>query len=254
MNHTQVGTASPSPSYTQTIYNTGDEGYINEKVSNEDDTEYQIVNFPLASGQNFYEGDYLADDGVHHVEAELELTGTENWERQWGENSHIFMVNKIFSNSKRYVSKTNNIICKSNKYIATHYDGGANSMWSLRNNNNYPYLITINDNSSETGNGGVGTLLIKDIRYTTSSDFKAYLSEQYANGTPVKVQYKLETEVIDPYTPEQEAVYDQIKALRTYKGGTRIDSSNNVKSTVDLKYVADTKLYIDSKIATLTNS
>ena len=80
-------------------------------------------------------------------------------------------------------------------------------------------------------------------------EFVAWLAEN-----PIKLQYQLENEVIDPYTSEQQTVYNQIKALRTYKGGTHIDSSNNVKPTVDLKYVADTKLYIDSKIATLTNA
>ena len=36
-------------------------------------------------------------------------------------------------------------------------------------------------------------LFIKDSRFTTSADFKAYLAAQYANGTPVTVWYVLAT-------------------------------------------------------------
>lgn len=37
---------------------------------------YQILPFPLAEGQVMAEGDYLADDGIHHVMGHTTLTGT----------------------------------------------------------------------------------------------------------------------------------------------------------------------------------
>lgn len=73
------GEPAPNPNYPQDIKNTGDNGSVNEKVSNSDGTQEQNISFPLAEGQKLMEGDYLADDGVHHKMGEVVLDGTENW-------------------------------------------------------------------------------------------------------------------------------------------------------------------------------
>lgn len=208
----------------------------------------QNITFPLAQGQKLMEGDYLADDGVHHVRGETVLDGTEFWTTQWGTDgtAHIRMTNKIASNTERHASATKDIICTSNKYIATHYDGGGNSLWNLKDNDDYPYLITINDKASAGSTvGGTGYLMIKDNRFTTTADFKAYLAQQYANGTPVIVQYELSEEVIEPYTPEQKTAWEQIKKARTYKGVTHISSEDETPATVNIVYVKDLETVIN---------
>ena len=212
--------------------------------------EEQNISFPLAEGQKLMQGDYLADDGIHHVESETILDGTEAWGKQWGTNSHLFYTTKINNNTKRYSSATANIICQSNKYIATHYDGGNGSIYQLRADDNFPYLVAINDNSSGSA---VGNLIIKDNRFTTLEEWKAYLAEQYANGTPVKIQYKLQNEVIDTYTSEQQTAWEQIKKLRTYKNITHISSEDEVPATVEIKYVRDINT-IEDRITALENA
>lgn len=77
--------------------------------------------------------------------------------------------------------------------------------------------------------------------YSTADAFKAYLASQYAAGTPVQVAYKLTTSRTIQLTP---------KNLETLKG------INNVWSNcgdTTLSYVADTKSYIDQRIAALLN-
>lgn len=76
------------------------------------------------------------------------------------------------------------------------------------------------------------------VRFRPDMDvdaWKAYLSAQYAAGTPVQIAYPLETAAEYQLTPQQ---------LETLKG------TNNVWSDTgdtDLTYIADTQMYIDNK-------
>ena len=100
---------------------------------------------------------------------------------------------------------------------------------ALINNNNSVYTST-------TG------LCFRIDEFTTLADFKAYLAEQYSNGTPVEVEYELANEVIEQYTEAQQTAYNQIKALRTYKNVTHMSGDAKVEMT----YVQDTKTYINN--------
>lgn len=57
--------------------------YKNDIIISTIDTSYtthqeQIKDFTLVEGQKMYEGDYLADDGIHHVYTEVTLDGSED--------------------------------------------------------------------------------------------------------------------------------------------------------------------------------
>ncbi len=41
--------------------------------------EQQTILFPFTEGQKLYKGDYLAEDGIHHVRKQAELTETSGW-------------------------------------------------------------------------------------------------------------------------------------------------------------------------------
>lgn len=75
----------------------------------------------------------------------------------------------------------------------------------------------------------------------TVETFTAYLAEQSAAGTPVTLCYRLETPITYDLTTEQVGQITSVKGL------------NNVWSAgqVEVTYAADTKLYIDGKIASL---
>ena len=75
----------------------------------------------------------------------------------------------------------------------------------------------------------------------TLETFTAYLAEQSAAGTPVTLCYRLETPITYDLTAEQ------VGQLTSVKGLNNVWSAGQVKVT----YAADTKLYIDGKIASL---
>jgi len=104
----------------------------------------------------------------------------------------------------------------------------------------YPYEIIVNiaDQSNYTWiiAGVNGVLRIRDDRFGTLEQFKAYLAEMYAAGTPVVVGF-------DRANPIEYTVESQ--ELNTLYGTNNIWSSTGDTS---VEYCADTKLYIDNKI------
>ena len=75
--------------------------------------------------------------------------------------------------------------------------------------------------------------------------FKAYLAEQKTAGTPVKLEYELETEEIEAYTEEQQTAYNQLQNAKTYKTVTNVFTEN---AELEMEYIADTKTYVDNEI------
>ena len=70
------------------------------------------------------------------------------------------------------------------------------------------------------------------------------MSDEYDAGRPITVIYELEKPIEKPLSADEINAY---KALQTYKPNTTIHNSENAHMAVD--YVADTKTYIDNKIA-----
>lgn len=75
--------------------------------------------------------------------------------------------------------------------------------------------------------------------FADAAAFNAYLAEQYANGTPVQLYYDLAQPQTYQLTPTE---------VRTLLGGNTIYTD---AGDVSAEYIADTKLYIDNKIAEL---
>lgn len=77
----------------------------------------------------------------------------------------------------------------------------------------------------------------------TAEDFKNWLAEQYANGTPLTVVYTR-------YTPTTEQYGAHL--ITTYNGITNVyQTAVEVAGTLAMKYVCNPKLYIDNKFAEL---
>lgn len=71
---------------------------------------------------------------------------------------------------------------------------------------------------------------------TSLATFKTWLAEQYANGTPVKIQYKLAEEKTEDFTEEQKTAWEQIKKARTYKNITHISSEDETPAELKIQY------------------
>ena len=81
------------------------------------------------------------------------------------------------------------------------------------------------------------------------AEWKSYLDNQIAIGTPVVVLIKAENVTETPLTETEIAAY---RALHTYKPNTTVLNDSGAHMFVE--YAADTKLYIDNKLAALVGN
>lgn len=91
------------------------------------------------------------------------------------------------------------------------------------------------------------TMRFKYNAFTSLEDWKAWVAQQYANGTPLEVAFQLVNPVETPLTAEELAAF---AALHSNKPNTT--AFNDAGAEMKLSYVADTKLYIDQKIAAIS--
>ena len=181
--------------------------------------EEQLITFPLQEGQRLYDGDYLASDGIHHVRKQIELNGTEN----------IFLENSTLTNVKRfYIRNIGGYANPNYKGLCSHFKYIAN--YSL--DEEHVYVTT------------AGFLYIF-ANFNSVDELKEYLAEQKANGTPVIVEYELETEEIEAYTEEQQKAYDQLQNAQSYYNVTNVFTD---KAQLVFKYIADTQTWVLNKL------
>lgn len=85
--------------------------------------------------------------------------------------------------------------------------------------------------------------------FSTTEEFKAKLVELYNANNPMYIYYELATPTKLPCTPEQTEILDELDNFQTYKPVTNITTDSIAK--LKLKYIADTKTYIDNKTSNL---
>ena len=185
-------------------------------------TEY----FPLSEGQKLYKGSYLADNGIHHKRKQYIFTG----------NEAFVLGSRQFKNCACFYINNQNIINKQNNYITEEmcshfvYDGLAYTEYRdvecITSNAHIPYRLI------------VFQILKTRLTSIDVAGFQAYLSEQYANGTPIIAEYELAEEEIIPYTEEQKEAWEKLRHFTLFKGINNITSTANAKIT----YVRDNGL------------
>lgn len=179
--------------------------------------------FPLSEGQKLYEDSYLVNNGIHHTRKQYTFTGNEEivLSNRQGENCARFYINK-YDKQNNYITRE---VCSHFAYDSLSYKENrdveciTDNLWA-------PYRLII--------------FQILKTRLTSIdvTGFKAYLSEQYANGTPVIVEYELAEEEIVPYTETQKEAWEKLRHFTLFKGINNITSTANAKIT----YVRDNGL------------
>lgn len=168
----------------------------------------QSVTFPLSEGQKLMKGDYLADDGIHHKRRHfsLAIADMNNSEAYpgWRNLPNLYNdfpgQNAVLSDVTNYCSN----VCKSqDKHLCIN----------------------------TTNNGS--TMFFKASLGLTQSQWKT----QYPDLI-VEVEYELAEEEIEAYTEEQQAAWQQIKALKTYRTVTNI--SNDQDTNMEITYKNNT--------------
>lgn len=180
--------------------------------------------FPLGN-EKLMLGDYLADDGIHHVRGQEVYNGSEDWIIRNDTSTNDFLCCRISG----YLKDTwKSIFLCSHFEVKKSADSTHNNI-RLVNADGYGAQITISRNIAATVN-----------------DFKNWLTEQYNNNSPVIVEYELNEEVIVPYTSAQQEVYNQIKQALSYEGQTNISSNQNAIFNVEA--YLDTKVILSEKV------
>lgn len=182
--------------------------------------------------QEILSGDVVRNVGI------IVLKGTEAW-------SGVSSSANVFATPYSNIDPTVSFVC-----ISTHYEGVIPALSSV----NMP------DKTIKAGykSNSVSRLYIKDTSFSTADDLKAYLTQQYANGTPVIVVYPLATPTISsvqaqtlttlPITQTAGAISDlPIECAMAPNSDTKVDISCNngvIKVSQEGSIYTDTPLSI----------
>ncbi len=159
----QEGEGDPSPDNIRPIK--GRDAVLIKRQ--EDDLEIQ---FSLP--ETICSGSIDATGNGSEVWKLISLNGTESWRKYFSTDGiYVFQVSSESSSSQDY--KTVNM-------IADRYNGVSRD--AIRNNLSTADLMCSSANQE---------VVIADKNYQTVSEWKAYLAEQYAVGTPVQIARKL---------------------------------------------------------------
>lgn len=193
----------------------------------------QTAYFPLAEGQKLYKGSYLADDGTHHKRKQVVLDGTENWTLTSTDNQ---VLTKRFSANIMYDMK----VGSANTALSTHFSVTENTTEDKES----IYFATL-------GTVTYIALRISVDKATTVEQLKIYLATEYANGTPVIVEYELAEEEIVPYTETQQEAWEKLRHFKGLNGENNITAQGTMTSTLDLTLYnvaeEDFDIYISKK-------
>lgn len=188
-----------------------DEDLIEDYVKHEE----QTLHFQLA--KVLHKEDYLADDGIHYKRKTIIFDGTEAWFK-----SSTALVNRFGLTT----SKVNNFKgINSDNTLCTHFK------YDERNR------ITINAYHFLNSNALYFDTDMENV--TTLEEWKSYLAEQYANGTPVTLEYGLVEEIVEAYTSEQQEAYNKLKELYSYEDVTHITCENDINCNFNVEYFKD---------------
>lgn len=202
---------------------------INEN-SDFEESKKQTIIFPFKQGQKLMQGDYLADDGIHHKRKQVVLDGSddEGWNYNGGSLSNN--ISAFTANISNLISVENTdtkvrVMC--NKTIGL----SASEATKLQK---YNAIAVISDKRIY--------LCVQRSSFSTSpSTLKTWLQ-----SNPITVEYELAEEVVEPYTVEQKEAYEQIKNAISYKGQTNIFSTNEIKPIFEVEALADIGLLLNN--------
>lgn len=181
--------------------------------------------------QPMLEGDYFIKeaDGWKEVHnwAEVKLIGTENW------TASTLIVAGYFGAYLKIqdVPKNAELYC---------------NYFKKRQAEDWHKLVAQNFIYAENGSIGIR---INNKFCENLESFKNWLKSKNDLENSVYVYYKKETLTKLSCTPEQTKILDELDNFQTYKPVTNITTDSIAK--LKLKYIADTKTYIDNKTSNL---
>lgn len=191
---------------------------------------YKKETYVLPIQKPMLEGDYFVKeaDGWKEVHTwkEFTLNGKEDWKQSSVENT-VFFLN--ITNTTQDRTKF--------KIIANSYKYGGIILESSKAQDGYIYGFVSNSILAKR-------ILLRNNLYTNLESFKKALENNV-----LEVYAKAEMSTKLPCTPEQTKILDELDNFQTYKPVTNITTDSIAK--LKLKYIADTKTYVDNKTSNL---
>lgn len=197
----------------------------------DDNSEYvqnEQKEYNLAVQQEMLKNDKfdLLKNKEIHIWKKIVLNGTENWQQSSVYNNVFYLV---INNMMTDINKAGLI---SSQY---KYEGYITDTAEIQNNKCYTYK-----QYQFTNNKAV---YVRNDNFTTLDSFKASLAEK--NMT---LYYVSDTTTELDLTEEQKETLNQLNNLELFKGVNNIYTEQDL-ALLQLNYTADTKMYIDNKIA-----
>lgn len=161
------------------------------------DTDTQAVTFKC---KKLHMDDYIDEWGFHYNRNTLVLDGTETWNAIEGSNS-----SEDITSSKGVFS----LLIKNNILLSSHFKN--NNLSSITNN-----LTAFNNLEDAHFNVRVNNLdriYFRNSSLSTVAELKSWLAEQIANGTPVKLENKLETTEDEEFDTTNQIAWNTLEDL-----------------------------------------
>lgn len=196
-------------------------GSINEKITNSDGTEEQdysiFVQQPMRSIGDVRDCFVKKSDGWYerHYIGEVVFDGTENWQFSTGSGvAGIYMLNPPINDMI-----VGNFLDGLSNYFHNDKSGKGKNSIRFGANNNVIYIY------------------VDSEEFPDKTSFTSWLAEQYANGTPVKIQYELAEPLDLPCTETQ--IQQLENKPSTYKDFTIIQSEDETPAYLEVSGIYD---------------
>ena len=189
--------------------------------------KHEEKEYNLSVQQEMLDKDYfdLENNKEIHKWKKVILNGTENWQQSTVSNSVFFL------NFADITTDTNKFKLLSNQY---EYLENVDYAGKMKNNKIYGFIVSGNL---------LKRIILRNDNFTTLDSFKASLAEK--NMT---LYYVASTTTELDLTEEQKQVLNELNNLELFKGTNNIYTEQDL-ALLQLDYTADTKMYIDNKIA-----
>lgn len=220
-----VQSAEPSSTTPIEIQNVDKD--INIVVSNGDNSRRQNYLFPINPNQKMADSDYIDKNGIHHLRKQKVLDGTEEWILEMQKENYATFQLSLKGEMVDIGNKTELDIMSNYfpaKKVYSAEEEGILHIWDS------VYISTTSK---------------------TVQEFKTFLANKKAEGKPVVIEYNLLIEETENFSEEQQKSYNVLQNIETYKLETNI---NTEQAKLKVKYVANTKTYIDNRISALSNA
>lgn len=183
--------------------------YAGTSVKAVDKNEDTDVVIQFNKGQKLMEGDYLAEDGIHHIKTQIVLDGVTDGLKVSNVTKHsndiYYCVVNLVKQSLNNTDDVNGLYCS---HLMPRYGVELGNCYIA-------------------GSGLFLVLVLTDQTLTTADAANEWLAMQKEANTPVVVEYKLAKEIIEPYKNTLPLWIDQ------YKNQTNIYTSDESEVEVE---------------------